>query len=101
MFLLLMTAVLADKFVLKQVGIGENENPIFDSQENKIAALFPLLLLMVVIVMVLVDFLAIGVMTGSLSILVIGIIFQILPLDWKSAFSMIIIGVILIYKIGS
>ena len=48
--------------------------------------------------MVLLDFLAVGITLGALLILIIGMVFKILPLSWESGMSMIIIGLILIYK---
>ena len=102
MFVLLSVCVIAeDKFVLKQVAMGDFENPIFEDTGHRIAVLFPLILLLVVIVLVMLDFLAVGVTAGSLLILIIGVVFKILPITWPNAMSMIIIGIILIYKMAT
>lgn len=96
--LICLTVMAEEKLVIKTIAIGDDQNPLFTNQGTKISLLFPLFLLGIVIIMVLVDFLAVGVTLGSLLILVIGIIFKILPLTWSATMSMVVMGIILIYK---
>lgn len=99
--LLAMTAIAEDKIVLKQVEIGQIVNPLYDNTNHRVAVLFPLFLLGVVIIMVLLDFLAVGVTVGSLLILIIGIVFKILPVTWSAVLTMIICGIMLIFKMAT
>lgn len=87
-----------NKFVLGSAVLGDDLNPLFTDQNQKISLLFPLFLLGVVVIMVLIDFLAVGVTIGSLFVLIIGIVFKLIPLTWQASISLVVMGIILIYK---
>lgn len=75
-------------------------NPFFDSTEHRLASLFPLFLLGVVVVFALVDFGAIGVTIGGLLVLIIGMAIKVLPLSRIYFLSCIAMAVILVYKLS-
>ena len=76
------------------------DNPFFNDQESKIASLFPLLILIVVIIFTLIDFGVIGIVIGALIGLLIGALTHIMPLDPFYFISFIIMAIILIYKLS-
>ena len=76
------------------------DNPFFTDSGDRIASLFPLLLLVIVLVFVLVDWGAVGVTIGALLGLISGSIIGVLPLSPFYFVSFILIGVILIYKLS-
>ena len=76
-----------------------SDNPFFTDSEQRLASLFPLFLLVVVLIFALIDFSAVGVTIGALVGLVLGSILGILPLSPFYFISFILMGGILIYKI--
>ena len=75
-------------------------NELASSPEQKIALLFPLLLLTVCIVAALIDIGAIGIVIGSLVALIAGVTAGLLPLSITYLISFIVMGIILIYKLA-
>ena len=76
------------------------DNPFFTDKNQRLAALFPLFLLVVVIIFALIDFGVVGVVIGSLLGMIIGSIVDILPLSPFYFISFILMGAILIYKLS-
>ena len=81
-------------------GLIFSDNPFFTDEAHRIASLFPLFLLVVVIVFSLIDFGVVGITIGSLLGLIIGSIIGILPIDPFYLISFILLAVILIYKLS-
>ena len=77
-----------------------SDNPFFTDETHRIASLFPLLLLVIVIVFALIDWGVIGIVIGSLIGLILGSIVGILPLSPFYFVSFIIMGIILLYKLS-
>ncbi len=77
-----------------------SDNPFFTDEAHRLASLFPLLLLVIVIVFALVDWGVIGIVIGALLGLILGSIVGILPLSPFYFVSFIIMGVILLYKLS-
>ena len=77
-----------------------SDNPFFTDPNQRLAALFPLFLLVVVIVFAFIDFGVIGITIGALLGLITGSIVGILPIDPFYLISFILIGGILIYKLS-
>jgi hypothetical protein len=76
------------------------DSPFFTDETHRLASLFPLFLLVLVIVFALIDWGAIGITIGSLLGLVIGSVTGILPIDIYYLISFILLAVILIYKLS-
>ena len=81
-------------------GLIFSDNPFFTDETHRLASLFPLFLLVLVIVFALIDFGAIGITIGSLLGLIIGSVTGILPIDIYYLISFILLAVILIYKLS-
>jgi len=77
-----------------------SDNPFFTDSTNRLASLFPLFMLAVVIVFALVDFGVLGVVIGSMLGLITGSIIGIIPLSPFYFISFIIMGAILLYKLS-
>ncbi len=77
-----------------------SDNELFNDPDQKLANLFPLFLLVLVIVFAVIDFGTVGVVIGSLIGLLIGSISGLLPLSMYYVISFIIMGGILIYKLS-
>ncbi|KKK66316.1 hypothetical protein LCGC14_2965310, partial [marine sediment metagenome] len=77
-----------------------SDNPFFTDSAHRLASLFPLFLLVVVIIFAFVDFGVVGITIGSLLGLIIGPITGILPISPFYFISFIITGIILIYKLS-
>jgi len=76
------------------------DSPFFTNETHRLASLFPLFLLVIVIVFALIDWGAIGITIGSLLGLIIGSVTGILPIDIYYLISFILLAVILIYKLS-
>ena len=90
----------ASRYPWERSRFFSSDNPFFTDEGHRIASLFPLLLLVIVIVFALIDFGTIGVVIGSMLGLIIGSIVRILPLSPFYFVSFIIMGIILIYKLS-
>ena len=77
-----------------------SDNPFFTNSTHRIASLFPLFLLVVVIIFALIDFGVVGVVIGSLLGLIIGSVIGILPISPFYLISFILMSIILIYKLS-
>lgn len=77
-----------------------SDNPFFTDSTHRLASIFPLFLLMIVLVFALIDFGTVGIVIGSMLGLVTGSIVGILPLSPFYFVSFIIMGIILIYKLS-
>ncbi|KKL62591.1 hypothetical protein LCGC14_2183680 [marine sediment metagenome] len=78
----------------------DSDNPFFTDPANRLASLFPLFLLMVVITFALIDWGVVGIVIGSLLGMVVGSITGILPISPFYLISFILMAVILIYKLS-
>ncbi len=77
-----------------------SDSPFFTDEAHRLASLFPLFLLVLVIIFALIDFGVVGITIGSLLGLVIGSITGILPISPFYLISFILMAVILIYKLS-
>lgn len=77
-----------------------SSNPFFTDSNQRLASLFPLFLLVVVLVFAMIDFGTVGVVIGSLLGLIIGAIIGILQIDPFYFISFILMAIILIYKLS-
>ena len=77
-----------------------SDNPFFTDETHRIASLFPLFLLVLVIIFALIDFGVIGIVIGSLLGMIVGSIIGILPIDPFYLISFILMAIILIYKLS-
>ena len=101
MLMLLCAAVYAEeKFIVDQKSMDYTDNILMDTPDLKLAVLFPIVLLAIVIIMVLIDFMAVGVCIGSLLALVVPTALGILPLHWTNIMSMVVLVAVLIYAVG-
>ncbi len=78
----------------------DSDNPFFTDQANRLASLFPLFLLVVVILFALIDWGVVGIVIGSLLGMIIGSITGMLPISYFYLISVVLKGVILIYKLS-
>jgi len=76
------------------------DNIFTKTESDKLASLFPLFMLMVVIIFALIDFGVIGITVGALGGMVLGSFIGILPLSSAYLTSFILMGLILIYKLS-
>ena len=77
-----------------------SDNPFFTDKTHRLASLFPLFMLAVVVLCVFLDWGVIGMTVGSLLILVLGVLTKILPMNPFYFTSMILIGILLIYRLS-
>ena len=85
---------------LGRASFFDSDNPFFIDETHKLASLFPLFLLMVVIIFALIDWGVVGIVIGSLLGMIIGSITGILPISPFYLISFILMAVILIYKLS-
>ncbi len=81
-------------------GLIFSDNPFFTDEAHRLASLFPLFLLVLVIIFALIDFGVVGVTIGALLGLLIGSITGMLPIDPFYLISFILMAIILIYKLS-
>ncbi len=85
------------------VGIASllfSDNPFFTNESDRLASLFPLFLLVVVIIFALIDFGVVGIVIGALLGMIVGSMIGILPIDPFYLISFILMAIILIYKLS-
>ena len=85
------------------VGIASllfSDNPFFTNESDRLASLFPLFLLVVVIIFALIDFGVVGIVIGALLGMIVGSMTGILPIDPFYLISFILMAIILIYKLS-
>ena len=88
------------RYVGAFIGLIFPDNPLWETSGDRVASLFPLFLLVVVITFALIDFGAVGIVIGSLLGMILGSLIGILPLSPFYFVSMIVMAIILVYKLS-
>lgn len=77
------------------------DNPFSRDTQSRIGLLLPLILLIISLAAMLLDFGAIGVILGSVIVLVIGILVGLIPLSIVAMISIILLAIVLVFKMRS
>lgn len=101
-FILILTIcqiAFATDYVLKEVSISYTDNPLLGNQTNKVAMMFPLLLLAICLIAAFMDFAAIGVIMGSTITLIIGYVIGLLPVSITWLITLGVMALLFIWKL--
>jgi len=91
--------VWANDLLVDEKGMTFGNNPLQGTQSNRIAMLFPLMLLAICIISAFIDFASIGVIIGSVLVLIVGFLFGILPISITMLITMGVMGLLFIWKL--
>ena len=84
-------ALAASEYVVKESSVTYTDNVLLGTQNNRVAMMFPMVLLAICLISVFLDFAAVGVIVGSVATLIIGVTIGLLPisLPWLITFGTI------------